>query len=304
MIRLALALALLGACAPLPDARPERGLYVDLRKAVVLQEQEEWVVDRLEVDDALEGVMTSICSSTTETREDLRAWIAGRIAARGGEDAPDASRRMYEAAGEMNGDIEEVRTLERVRMLLDAADGAATECPYWLEEDAEYAGRESDEARFVILAESLGGGSLRVSDGAVGFGGGGGGRVLLGYGFARRLTLAVGGEVGAAGTLPKNDEGRRTFEAVAASAVPLLLRVSDVSRHFDVEVAYQTLWPAGDRRHGLRAAVAYGLSTPRVAGFMPYAMLWFGYDLFPAQDGEPAVHGIFLGTRVGVNWDP
>ena len=110
--------------------------------------------------------------------------------------------------------------------------------------------------------------------------------------------------MGASGTLPKTDEGARTFQAVAASAVPVLFRISDVSRHIDIELAYLTLWPDGERKHGVRLGLGYGLSTPRVAGFMPYALLWVGYELFPAQDGAPTEHGFILGTRVGVDWDP
>lgn len=306
MTRLLAILLLLG-CTPLPPAQAPRGLYVDLRKAVILQEQEEWVVDRLEVADALEGVMGSVCASSRETREDLRAWLDTRIEASvgpGTASLTSPSRQLYERTGEMNGAIEDVRTLERVRRLLDAADDAAGDCPYWLEEDPRFAGREGDEGRFVILAESLGGAALRVGGGTVEIGGGGGGRLMLGYGFSRRLTIAVGGEVGASGTLPETDDGSRTFEAVAASAVPVLFRITDVSRHFDVELTWRTLYPEGPARHGLRFGLGYGLSTPRVARFMPYALLWVGYELFPAQHGAPAEHGIILGTRVGVNWDP
>jgi hypothetical protein len=305
--RLASALVLCVGCAPLPEAQAPRGLYVDLRKAVTLQEQEDWVVDRLEVADALEGVMGSVCATNREAREDLRAWIDTRIEAEaepGMADAPSPSRELYEQAGEMNGDIEDVRSLERVRMLLEAGEDSAAECPYWVEEDEEFAGEESDEDRFVILAESLGGATLRVGGGAVVLGAGGGGRILLGYGFSQRLTIAVGGEIGASGTLPETDSGTRTFEAVAASAVPLLFRITDVSRHFDIEVTWRTLYPEGPARHGVRIGLGYGLSTPRVASFMPYGLLWIGYELFPAQHGSATEHAIIVGTRVGVNWDP
>ena len=169
--RVALIALSLTACVSLPEVRPQRGLYVDLRKAVVLQEQEEWIVDRLEVEDTLEGVMGSVCSSTRETREDLRAWLERRIATEAGEPGPRAAERMYAREGAMSSDVEDVRTLERVQMVLEAAEDVADDCPYWLEEDPAFAGRESDEARLVIFAESLGGGSVRFGGGDLAFGG-------------------------------------------------------------------------------------------------------------------------------------
>jgi len=306
-VRAALVGLLLVGCTPLPEAQAPRGLYVDLRKAVILQQQEEWVVDRLEVADALESVMGSVCATNREAREDLRSWIDTHIAEEAGPGlarSASPSRALYEQAGEMNGDIEDVRTLERVRMLLEAGEDSAGDCPYWVEEDEEFAGNEGDEDRFVVLAESLGGATLRVGGGKVSLGAGGGGRILLGYGFSRRLTIAIGGEVGASGTLPETDSGTRTFEAVAASAVPVLFRVTDVSRHFDVELAWRTLYPEGPARHGMRIGLSYGLSTPRVASFMPYGLIWVGYEIFPAQNGSTTEHAIVVGTRVGVNWDP
>ena len=50
-------LTTLAGCATLPDARPTRGLYVDLRKAVELREGADWVSDELEVNEALESVL-------------------------------------------------------------------------------------------------------------------------------------------------------------------------------------------------------------------------------------------------------
>ena len=316
---LALVSCLVVGCTPLPQTRPTRGLYVDLRKAVELQEQSDWVVDRLEVEDALEGVMASVCASTRDAREDLRSWLNDRIDAEAGHGASEQSSPsevLYRRDGKMSSRAEDVRTLERVRLMLDGAEDVARECPYWLDQETDFAGNESDERRFVVLAESIGAAALRVADGEIGVGGGGGGRVLLGYGVSARLTLALGIEVGASGTLPETDEGTRTFEAVASSAVPLLLRISDVSRHFDVELAWSTLYTEGATRHGLRVGLGYGLSTPRVASFMPYALLWVGYEVFapsssssssssaPRSRTDAVEHGILLGTRVGVNWDP
>ena len=151
-------------------------------------------------------------------------------------------------------------------------------------------------------AEGVGAGSLRVTDGTTGFGGGGGGGLLLAYG-TRRLTVGLGIEIGADGTLPETPDGGRSFEAVFASAVPLLLRFTDVSRVFDIELSYRTLF-ADQVRHGARINIGYGVTTPRVSDFMPYGLLWIGYEIFPGNGGATTEHAFLLGTRVGLNWDP
>ena len=59
-----------------------------------------------------------------------------------------------------------------------------------------------------------------------------------------------------------------------------------------------------DLRFGLRVAQAAGVTTPRIAGVMPYVMLWVGHEWLPGTDTEDGVQIMRLGTRVGVNWDP
>ena len=85
--------------------------------------------------------------------------------------------------------------------------------------------------------------------------------------------------------------------------MPLLIRYTNVSRVLDIEITYRTLW-SDDRRHGMRVDIGYGLTTPRVAGLMPYGLLWIGYEMFPAAHGQPMEHALVAGTRVGFDWDP
>ena len=300
---LALALAAAAGCSPLPEQRAVRGLYQDLRKTVQFRESNDWVVDELEVEDAAETVMHSVCKTDRETREDLRMWLEQQIEAEGGP-----SRAQYEAEGEMNGQIREARRLERVRALLDRVEDAASECPYWVERDERYAGLEGDEGRFVVFLESRGGGAMLLSktdegEHEVRIGGGGGGRLMPGFGISRRLTLAIGFEVGVDGRLPENAGGSRSFEAVFATAVPLLLRITDMNRVVALEISLTSRYE-DDTRHGFRVGIGYGLTTPRVAGLMPYGVAWIGYQQMPSAYGLPTEHTIWLGTRVGFDWAP
>ncbi len=291
--------AVLFGCAPLPPQTASRGLYRDLRKTVEFRENDDWVIDDLEVADALSGVMRSICSTQEAAREDLELWLATEIERRGGP-----SRLQFERNGaSLNRSIRETRRLERITEVLRRGRDEARRCPYWIAQDEAFAGLEGDEGRFVVLLESRGGASLLFADGEAAIGGGGGGRLFLGGGIGPRLTLAVGAEVAVDGELPEEPGGRRSFQAVLAAGAPLLLRIANNDRVIDFEAAYTARF-ADDTRHGVRFTVGYGLTTPRVSSFMPYAVLWVGYRVVPAAHGLPIEHGILFGTRIGFDWDP
>ncbi|MBK7156902.1 MAG: hypothetical protein IPH72_34940 [Sandaracinaceae bacterium] len=297
------ALALgLSACATLPDAPRERGLYVDVRKAVEFEEEVDWTSDRLEVEEVLPNVMGSVCRTSPETRRNLIDWLDVQITAEGGP-----AEELYEREGrDRTGDVKRVQTLERTRaLLLRAHELADAECPFWLEEEPDFRGLQSDEGRVVVLLESMGGAALTLTDGQTAFGGGGVGRLLLAGGLSRRLTLGVGFGVGADGDLPETETGGRAFEAVVAFQVPLLLRVNFISRIFDAEIDITSRMRDGVlQTPGIRFAFAYGLSAPRTAGLMPYILAWVGYEVIPGRGADPTSHILWLGSKVGFNWDP
>jgi hypothetical protein len=55
---------------------------------------------------------------------------------------------------------------------------------------------------------------------------------------------------------------------------------------------------------GGRAAIGVGLATMRSASFVPYGVLWLGYEVHPGSGSDPADHSIRIGTRVGIDVDP
>lgn len=304
---LALACALfvsVGAgCTPLPATAAQRGLYVDLRKAVELKQKAGgWIVDRLEVESQAATALRSYCQTDESTRTALALWLDQELARAGGP-----SRSIYERT---HGNLEAASkslTLERVRMLFDYARAhAEQDCPYWMRGSAEFAGVEGDAERWVMWFESMGAGSIVVEGDQAALGGGGGGRALLARGIGPRVTLAAGAEIGGAGAFVKNDRGGRTVDTTFIAALPVVLRVTDVSRVFDVELAPlvhfdpdQDILPPG-----LRAAVGAGITAQRGTTFMPYVVIWAGYELYPVRDGSPTQHSFRLGTRVGVDFDP
>lgn len=293
----------LAGCGPaLPKHGPERALYLDLRKSVELRESDDWVADRLEVDDALTGVMRSICQVPESAREDLLDWVELQALREGGP-----AEEAFARTGERDAQVRELLRLERIHALLAAGDRiAAEDCPFWLQPDEEFAGVQGDARRFVILGETVGGGTVLLSEGETQLGGGGGARVMPGFGITDRLTLAAGIELGASGVLAENESGAREFRVVFSTAIPVLLRIHQFARVIDLEVAATTRWVDGESRlpPGIRFGIGYGLSTMRLAGLMPYGLAWVGYEVRPKADDEPREHVIWVGTRVGFDWDP
>ncbi|HEX2677254.1 MAG TPA: hypothetical protein VHM19_11455, partial [Polyangiales bacterium] len=223
-------LVLLSACATLPPSGPERGLYVDLKKAVELSEDTGgWVVDRIEIESQAEPAMRSVCRVDPVARARLESWLDGQIALGGG-----SARELYDKSGGDYDAASRALGFERVRALLRYADRrSAEECPFWLHYEPDFAGFEGDADRFTLWLESIGGGAAVIEGGKVAIGGGGGGRVLAAWGFGQRLTLALGGELGGSGAFVENKSGARTIDTTFIAATPLILRINDFARVYD-----------------------------------------------------------------------
>ncbi len=306
MIRppLALAVALLAVaagCGPLPPEGPGRALYTDLRAVVVHEARTDWVVDRVELEQIAPRVLQSGCQVAPEQRLALRAWVRDALQAAGGPAAASYARSQDLSA------VQDQLVLERVAASLDYLDAHQADCPFWLPPDPDFAGVQGDADHFVLMVETMGGGQVVLRDGEATLGGAGGGRILPGYGLNSRLTLAAGLGLGGASTFPKDANGNRTVKPAWAFDVPVLLRVHAGTWRFDTELAATARAPfetPDSLRYGARIAQALGVTTPRVAGVMPYVMLWVGHEWLPAMNGEDAVQIMRAGTRVGINWAP
>jgi len=288
-------------CATWPSDPVERALYGDLVKGVELSNDTGWVVDRVQLEANAESAMRSVCQVTPEKRKSLEGWLDRKLALGGGSAA-----EIYRKHDRDLGAASEALELERVRLLLRyASDRAEVDCPFWLEPDPEFVGVQGDEGRAVIFAETLGYGTLAFEGDNAALGGGGGGRLIVGHGFGPQVTLGIGAEVGGSGAFITNDD-KRTIETTFSAAMPVLLRISKVSRVYDFEIAPTVRFNPGVDVFppGVRASIAGGFSTMRTSSFLPYALLWLAYEYHPADELGPADHGLHLGTRVGVNWDP
>jgi hypothetical protein len=291
-----------GACATLPAQPVERALFVDLRKSVELSESTGWYVDESQLRNNAENILRSACQVDPALRDDLDAWLSGQIELAGG-----SAEQVYLAHGKDLGAADKVLALERTRMFLRYANQhAATDCPFWLTPKDDFIGVQGDAHRFVLLAETNGFGSLVIEGSNAALGGGGGGRLLVAHGIGPQLTLAVGGEVGGVGAFVPNDKGGRGLDTTFTAGVPILLRWTRYSRLLDFEVAPVARLNPGEPvlPPGIRSSVGVGLTTMRASSFMPYAVLWVGYEYHPASNDSPRDHSMLIGTRVGIDWDP
>lgn len=293
-----------GCAAPRPPPGPQRALHDDLTAIVVTEARSDWVADRLEFEQMGPRALQSGCLTPPTDRQALRAWLDAEIARQGG---PAAAR--YAKNGNDFKSIEDLVELERIRGTLAWIEAhAADDCPFWLQPDADFAGVQSSQGRFVLLVESMGGFQLVRGEGPdLRFGGGGGGRLLPGFGLTDRVTLVGGFELGGTTTFPADSNGSRTVKPAWAFATPVMMRLHAGTWRFDTEAALIARAPIeapDDLRYGARLAQAVGIAGLRVAGVMPYVMIWAGYEWLPPAGGESGVEIMRFGTRVGIDWDP
>lgn len=291
-------MVLCGGCATLPADRTQSALYVDARKALNGEHRLGYTVDRVEIEEAAAQTEPSACQVSEPKRKALIEWIRLQIAASGG---PAAVRFQH---GESKDDLDDVIDLEQTLAVLESVERHLPEdCPFWLKPDPLFEGVHSTAHRFVLIAESMGAGSLLIRSGQVRAAGGGSARLLGGYGLTPRLQLALGIEGGGDAVLDKSEDGTLSPAGAFRFGAPVWLRLHDLDRIYDIELAAISRFEDGGLRPwGMRAAIGGGVTGLRRLGVMPALEVWLGYELFPAQDGESAQHAIRFGTRLGFDY--
>jgi hypothetical protein len=305
-----LAVAALGGCASVaPEGGAEAALYRDVRTFVRSHARDAWTVDRVALEAVAPGVAVSACQAGPEARRGVLAWLEERIASEearlGGP--PEVVWRRTRDLEPLEGVVE----LRRIRAAISAIDARSeADCPFWLPPDPGFVGTEGDADRWVLYLESRGGGGVNLRGSDVALSGDGAGRLLLGRGLGPNVTLAAGLEVGGAGRFERRDQvgggSANEVTGVIGGALPVVLRLADAGEVVDFELAATAFLDGGQSLPpGVRAAIAWGLVTPRVGGaFSPMALFWVGWEYHPRRGDEAPFHMIGLGTRVGVDIDP
>ena len=291
---------LCAGCASLPPRASERALYADLRKIVEVNEDSGWISDNSRLELNLEPALRSVCQTDAGARAELIQWLRLEVTRNGGP-----AREAYLANGHDLRAVEEALSLERTLALLRLAEQRArAECPFWLAPRRDFAGEQSDLARWVLLGETQAFGTVTLPGPVPALGGGA--RVLLGRGVSSRLTLALGVDAAASGTFIPSSGSASGVDAYVALATPVLLRMTRFSRLFDVELAPVVRFSRGHAPWppGARLELGYGFASVRTSQFMSYYMLYAGYEVHGIGDAVALDHTIQLGTKLSVDWTP
>jgi hypothetical protein len=277
------------------------GLLTDLRRIVDAEEAVGWFVDDAAFGEIRAAVMESVCRAPP----DARAVALRRLtdaAQRYGD-----PKRLYEREGRrLTPCVEDALDAHRLAEALRRAVARTDEdCPFWVEPDPHFAGRQTIRDRALLTLETGGVGQLRYTDGDFAIGAGGALRLLGGYGFGRRLTVLAGVEFGGGAMLKPNSEPT-AFVVNYFPALPLLIRLHRLALHYDIEVAPVAVFQAddGDLSYGVRGAFSIGISALRTRGIIPWAGAGVATEYYFESGGRPEALLIRGGLRIGVLWDP
>lgn len=293
---------LLAACSrtPAPKDPTERALFRDLERQVTVAAATGWGVDRLEIEGMLDTALDSVCRVDVLGRRGLRAWLDAEISRRGGP-----VDQAWRARGKKLSRVSDLLVLHRVRLLLERADQLSLDCPFWLEPENPFEGRQISENTWQL---TLGGGGIASAiqqgdDQDLSFGGAG--RLLLGRMFADGDGLYAGVELGASAQFPKNAMGERTSLELGADLVtPIVYRRTLTNAYFEFEAGWlghstERDWSAID--HGMHVGVAFGGRALRQRFLFPGAVLGVAWErLF--LDGDDLIT-VKVGARVAFDLD-
>ncbi len=304
MFRLFVIVAALAACSQRrpPDHPTERALFRDLERQVTIANATGWGVDRIELENMLETTLDSTCRVHPLARRALKTWLDDQIIQHGGP-VEDAWR---ERGKEMK-KVGDLLVLTRVRMLLVRAEASAHECPFWIEPEDTYRGRQISLRRFQL---SIGGGGkgIVIQQGKdVDVSAGGAGRLLFGRMLATGDGVYVGLEVGGSAAFPKDDLGQRGTLQIAADLVaPIVYRRTFLNSYLELEAGWigrttERDWNHYD--HGVHVGMAFGARALRTRFVFPGAAFGISYERVWGVTGDDDLTMFKVGARVALDLD-
>jgi hypothetical protein len=293
------------ACAEVADPQTQSAavsLLFDARKIVEVQASGGWKIDRYEYEKMMPDMLLSVCRTTDRAHRLAQAQAAQEVRRLGGS--------LAEALKKNGNKIDDLKALlfaTRVEeTLAEAVRRAAAECPIWMTPRTDFRSLQTGVDRFTLTIEGGGTALLQLKGGSSGatIGGGGGGRLLLGRGFNHRWSVRVGPEL-AIVALVQRDHGTTALPLHFLGALPVVVRYTDISWHYNLEVAPLGLIIEKDPvvHYGVRLGGMVGISTLQVRSFIPWAGLAAAVEVFPEREMRPLLVNLKGGIRAGLDWD-
>jgi hypothetical protein len=296
---LALALYCLALPARAQDWEGARSLLSDVQRIVAAQQAEEWFSDQEALKHIGESLLASVCRASPEAR----AWALAGLR-KSHREAGDA-RTLYARDHEVSDEVTHALDIERQLLALETSLARVGECPFWVPPQQGFQGLQTDRKRVTYSLESGGNVQLRYTEGHWTFGGGGLGRLLVGYGFDGRYTFLAGAEFGG-GAMLRPGTNASQFVINYFPAIPLVLRTRELTWQYDVEVGPVGVFQADDTRlsYGMRFGGTFAFTTLRRRNVLPWAGLSMGYEYYFESGGRQVTHFIRSSLRIGLPWDP
>lgn len=279
LVAVALGAVVAAGCArrPAPVDPGARALFRDLERQVTVAATTGWSVDRLEVEELAEGAVDSACRVAPPVRHALRDWLAAEIARLGGP-----VELAWRARGKKLTAVSDLLVVTRIQRLLARAEELAAECPFWLEPEQPFRGRQVSERRWQFSFGGGGKGIVVARDDRVDLSFGGGGRFLIGRAFGAGHALSTGIELGASASFPKDGSGERTALVLGVDLVaPVVYRYTLTNTYVELESGWlgrtnEQDW--GDFDHGVHVGAAVGARALRTRFVFPGAAFGVSYE--------------------------
>jgi hypothetical protein len=285
------------ACAqrPAPTDPSQRALFRDLERQVTVSAATGWGSDKVEVEALTKPAIDSACRVDLLDRAELAAWIAAEIRRLGGP-----VEKAWRERDKDLGAVGDLVVLTRMQKLLARAEELSLDCPFWLEPEHPFRGRQITEHAWLLSFGGGGKGTVSIQGGDYDLKFGGAGRILFGRAFGGGHALFAGFEAGASAAFPKNDQGERTALELGVDVVfPLVYRRTLTNAYFEVEAGWlgrATERDWGDYDNGVHVGIAIGGRALRTRFLFPGAALGLSWER-TFLDGDDATT-LKLGARV------
>ncbi len=278
-------------------------LYRDLERQVTVAGTAGWNIDRLELEGLLSDALGSVCRVDPLARRSLATWLDEQIAANGGP-----VEQAYRERGRKLSRVAVLIKLTRVRALLARAEGAAPhDCPFWVEIEEPFRGRQISDGRWQLTLGGGGKGMIVHEGDRTDFSAGGAGRMLLGRVFDARSALYAGLELGATAAFPKDDMGNRGNLVLGLDVVaPLVYRRTLTNAYWELEAGWLGRTTEEDLERldqGAHLGFSVGGRALRTRFFFPGAALGVSWERTFNAPGGADVTTVKLGARVAFDID-